>query len=83
MNFVRTGMMAHLNITGMLAAEHAAALAREEAALMLASWVDDFAPPVAATRIGNTRVYQTHYMADVKVRYLRCVPKHTLVRTAY
>ena len=76
MNFVRTGMMAHMNISGALEAE------REEAALMLAHMLND-TPPVAATRIGNTRVYQTHYMADVKVRYLRCVPKHTMLRTTY
>ena len=83
MNFVRNGMMAHMNLSGMLATEHAAALEREEAALMLAHMMNDCLPAVAATRIGNTRSYQTHYMGEVRVRYLRSTPKHTLVRTAY
>lgn len=55
----RTGMAAYLGIAQQVARE------REEALIAaLQAWVEQ---PVAATRIGNTNTWQTHYGAGVRV----------------
>lgn len=70
---IRSGMMAYMGLAAQVQAEQA----RAQAAAELAYLWRMAERPVAATKVGNTRAYQTHYMADVQVSYKK---KHIVVK---
>lgn len=78
---IRTGMLAYLGVAEQVQAEvHAEAQAALVAAECEYMW-RQIEKPVAATRVGTTRIYQTHYAAGVTVTYR--TRKHTLLTANY
>lgn len=78
---IRTGMLSYLGIKEQAQAEHARA---QEAALIAAecAWMwAQVEKPVAATRLGNTDTYMTHYGAHVQVQYRS--RKHIVLKASY
>jgi hypothetical protein len=64
---IRAGMMAYMGITEQIQAEQAYAYATA----LIAAQERETERLVAATRVGNTKAFQRHYMADVQVTYKR------------